>query len=261
MNSSSVRLVVAILVAIVVGTLGGYGLTQAGVVSLAEDTQRASITAQRSDAVAAGVPSPSTPTTVAPSTVPSPETPTPADPADVPAAGSGDFTTVPGPSDRVGSSGRLVRYRVVVEAEAPIEPATFATAVERTLADPRGWTANGQWSFQRVDAGQAALTVHLATPQTTDTICGRYGLRTGGEVSCRGGPNVVINLKRWMLGVPWYADSLVDYRHMLVNHEIGHFLGHGHDYCPGPGQLAPVMQTQTIALKGCVRNPWPFPTE
>jgi hypothetical protein len=42
-----------------------------------------------------------------------------------------------------------------------------------------------------------------------------------------GGRNVVINLKRWLLGVPWYADALEDYRHMVVNHEVGHFLGHG----------------------------------
>jgi hypothetical protein len=177
----------------------------------------------------------------------------------LPRSGTGEFTPVGGTGRRAGGSGRLVRYLVVVEGGVPVDPASFAAAVEGTLADPRGWTAGGQWSFQRVGGGRIDLTVHLATPDTTTRLCARYGLNTGGEVSCRGGPNVMINAKRWLLGVPWYADALDDYRHMLVNHEVGHFLGHGHASCPGPGRPAPVMQTQTYSLGACTRNPWPYP--
>jgi hypothetical protein len=177
---------------------------------------------------------------------------------DVPTSGSGRFVPASGGSPAVGQ-GRIWRYEVAVEDGAGEAPEEFAAIVEQTLADPRGWTAGHQWGFQRVAAGPSDFTVHLATPTTTKQMCDRYGVDTGGEVSCRGGRNVVINLRRWRLAVPWYADALEEYRYMVINHEVGHFLGHGHVDCPRAGAPAPVMQTQTLGLRGCLRNPWPYP--
>jgi hypothetical protein len=178
----------------------------------------------------------------------------------VPQAGTGQFVTAGGGSGAVGS-GRVYRYVVVAEEGAGITPDEFAAAVERTLADPRGWTASRRWGFQRVSGGFSDLTVHLATPATTDRLCDAAGVETLGEVSCRGGRNVVINLKRWLLGVPWYSDVLDEYRHMVLNHEVGHFLGHGHVGCGGEGRPAPVMLRQTFGLNGCARNAWPYPDQ
>jgi hypothetical protein len=183
-----------------------------------------------------------------------------APPVEVPAAGSGEFVTASGGTGAVGS-GRIYRYLVVAENGSGVPPDEFAAAVERTLAEPRGWTAGRRWGFQRVSGGPSDLTIHLATPATTDKLCDRAGVETRGEVSCRGGRNVVINLKRWLLGVPHYSDALEDYRHMLVNHEVGHFLGHGHVRCGRSGSPAPVMQRQTFGLEGCARNAWPYPDQ
>lgn len=206
--------------------------------------------------------------------------PSPPDPAvtswraeTVPPAGTGDFAVAGGAGQQLGSGFYPIRIQIVVELVetaqrtqgAPVlQPAggitaeAFATSVEATLSDPRSWTASGNWSFIRVDTAPD-LVIRLATPATTDQRCAGYGLSTAGEVSCQGGSEIMINLKRWLLAVPWYAGALTDYRHMVINHEVGHFLGFGHVECSGAGNLAAVMQTQTYGLGDCSRNPWPFP--
>ncbi len=202
--------------------------------------------------------SPSPSPTPVPSLSPSPPPPSPTVGA-VPARGTGAFAYSVAGGERAGTAGRLVRYTVASEQGSGVDAETFAVAVHETLADPRSWIGGGRVSFQRVPAGQPSeLTVHLATPGTTDTMCAKRGVRTRGEVSCRGGRDVIINLKRWQLGVAWYP-VLADYRDMVVNHEVGHFLGNGHVVCPRRGAPAPVMARQTFGLEGCAQNPWPYP--
>jgi hypothetical protein len=177
----------------------------------------------------------------------------------VPSHGNGKFDYAASGGDRVGAAGHLVHYVVATEQGSGVDPEVFAAAVQHTLGDPRSWIAGGRFSFQRVPAGTASeLTVHLATVATTDTMCNKRGVRTRGEVSCRGGRDVIINLKRWLLGVAWYP-SVAEYRNMVVNHEVGHFLGNGHAVCPRKGAPAPVMARQTFGLEGCVANAWPYP--
>ncbi|CAM5446100.1 hypothetical protein SVIOM342S_01235 [Streptomyces violaceorubidus] len=92
-----------------------------------------------------------------------------------------------------------------------------------------------------------------------DDICGQYGLDTGGgEVNCNVGQDVMVNLKRWLLATQYYADDVTSYRALIINHEVGHFLGHGHEGCPGAGRPAPVMMQQIKGLHGCRTNVWPY---
>lgn len=199
-------------------------------------------------------PAPTLSTTVEPTEAPPPTTAAPT----FPQSGEGTFRRATGSAKRVGS-GKVLRYRVEVERGLEQTPGEFAEWVDRILADPRGWTAGGQWAFQRPAGGSVDFIVKLASPDTVDDICGRYGLDTGGEVSCRGQENVVINVKRWVLAIPAYAGDVDMYRHLVVNHEVGHFLGHSHVTCPGKGRLAPVMQQHIFGMNGCVPNGWPFP--
>ncbi len=174
--------------------------------------------------------------------------------------GKGTYSqTASGGTGVLGRSGKLHKY--CVQVEDGIETFTadeFAAVVDVVLADERSWIAGKKWMFQRVpDCASAQLRIKLTTPKNVDRFCAPT--RTVGEYSCRNGGNLFINLKRWMLGVAHYNGDLDNYRTMVINHETGHYLGFGHVNCTRTGDLAPVMQQQSISLRGCQANPHPYP--
>lgn len=170
--------------------------------------------------------------------------------------GRGSFDRADGVSRRAGS-GPLRRYTVAVEAGLGVEAEDFAEAVDATLADPRSWGHGSRLSLQRVDDGPVSFRVVLASPGTADRLCAP--LPTNGRLSCGEGSTAVINVYRWEKGADAYGDDLADYRDYVVNHEVGHTLGHGHQPCGGAGRMAPVMMQQTNGVGACRPNPWPFP--
>lgn len=170
--------------------------------------------------------------------------------------GEGTLRVVPGGSEVLGI-GPLLRFRVEVENGIDLDGRAFAAEVEATLTDPRGWGADGRRSFQRVSDGPYDFRVALVSPDNVNSFC--PGLDTGGYTSCRSGDRAVVNLARWLDAVPDYGGDVATYRQYVVNHEVGHYLGNSHEQCPGQGELAPVMQQQTLGLDGCVKNPWPYP--
>lgn len=135
----------------------------------------------------------------------------------------------------------------------------FAAVAAEAYADPRGWSLGGSVRFQRVASG-GAFTLWLAADSQMRT----FGGACSAMWSCRNGRNVVINEDRWLGASPAWTGaggSLRDYRHMVVNHETGHWLGFGHVPCASPGAVAPVMQQQSMSLEGCSPNPWPLSQE
>lgn len=177
----------------------------------------------------------------------------------IPSSGPGTFTVAPGTGERTGAgAGRVLRYKVEVEDGLSLPLEATAREVERVLGDPRGWTADGKSGFQRVADGPTDFAVRIATAATVDSICGQYGLDTGGELNCSVDRNVMVNLKRWIRATPVYAKDVTAYRALIINHEVGHFLGHGHVTCPGEGEPAPAMMQQIKGMRGCVPNVWPY---
>lgn len=78
------------------------------------------------------------------------------------------------------------------------------------------------------------------------------------------GRHVIINEDRWRSSTrAWRGagKSVASYRHMVVNHETGHWFGLGHQDCSGRGRAAPVMQQQSKDLQGCRANPFPLDSE
>ncbi|MGC5019738.1 DUF3152 domain-containing protein [Micromonospora sp. DT47] len=176
-----------------------------------------------------------------------------------PSSGPGRFTAADGRSPIQGADGPLHHYRVAVEQGTGQDVAAFAATVDEALGDQRSWIASGELRMQRVAAAAAAdFTVYLATPATSERMCTEGGLSTDGYTSCRLPGQVIINLARWMDGVPDYGAPVETYRTYVINHEVGHELGEEHQACPGPGEPAPVMQQQTYGLDGCVANAFPY---
>lgn len=172
----------------------------------------------------------------------------------------GSLVVVRGRSAAMGhASGVEMRFVVEVEGGLRVDRYAFARAVVRTLLDPRSWAGGGAIALQRVDSGQVDFRVALASPGLTDRLC--LPLQTNGIYSCASGNRAVVNAMRWRLGAATYDGRLRAYRRYVVNHEVGHLLGHGHDSCPGAEELAPVMLQQTKGVAPCRANPWPLPSE
>ncbi|MGJ5891059.1 DUF3152 domain-containing protein [Streptomyces niveiscabiei] len=179
--------------------------------------------------------------------------------------GSGKFDAVPG-VDKAPGKGRKYTYRVDVEQGIGLDGGLFAQAVQKTLNDNRSWAHNGARTFERIYSGRPDFVITLASPGTTAFWCDKSGLDTTQDnVSCNSTATerVMINAYRWAQGSPTYGDQMHLYRQMLINHEVGHRLGYGHETCDKEGDLAPVMQQQTkfLVFKGirCRPNPWAYP--
>lgn len=173
------------------------------------------------------------------------------------AAAAASYRTVPGDSERVGS-GTTYSFRLLIDRSIRIDRRGVAREIEATLFDRRSWIRSGRVAFKRVDRGGNTRVI-LAKPREVDRLC--RPLPTNRTYSCNVGQDVVLNLRRWRTAVPHWRRSVESYRQMLVNHELGHRIGHGHRSCPGTGKKAPVMQQQSIGLQGCRPNPWPKRSE
>ncbi len=187
--------------------------------------------------------------------------------ADLLVGGSGPDSCIGGSGDDVMAEcrnevqestfggGTIRDYTVEVEAGIGVSRTEVTAEVDRILADDRGWIADGRNGFRRQTAG-ADFTILVASPDTVDRLCAP--LRTGGYLSCRNRSKVILNVNRWLGATEWWEAGLATYREYLVNHEVGHLLGHGHEQCPGEGAVAPVMMQQTKGVGACIANGWPF---
>lgn len=152
----------------------------------------------------------------------------------------------------------VVTYSVITRGAITASLAEFKSQANATLNDSRGWSRMGT-SFQEVaEGGMFTLVLSEASQLPT------FSSGCSADYSCRAGRHVIINQDRWQGATSSWnqaGGTLRDYRHMVVNHETGHWLGHGHEACGGVGQAAPVMQQQSIDLQGCAFNPWPLASE
>ncbi|WP_157433997.1 MULTISPECIES: DUF3152 domain-containing protein [Actinoalloteichus] len=194
------------------------------------------------------------------------EEPSPLEPVDVEIAnaelpdgeafattGSGDFRLLAGTTDVLGEAGDLHTYTVEVEEglDVAADEDAFSLMVDQTLVDPRSWPGMGEVTMQRVDDPAAVpdVRITLVSQQTAAAACGEV---LPFEVSCLvtedGGDRAYLNAARWTRGAHSYESNLADFRHYMVNHEVGHHLGLRHVACGTDGDLARVMMDQAVSL-------------
>jgi hypothetical protein len=201
-----------------------------------------------------------------------PEDPAPSRPVPTPAVGFDGLAGTPdlapattseegflvAPEGPAAGTGGTVTYTVELEPAVAESLRTVVDVVEDALHDDRSWASEHR--LDRVDEPEAAdVRVLLATPDTVDALCAEAGLDTGGSFSCWNGAIAALNATRWEEGAAAFDDDLTTYRRYLVNHEVGHGLGHAHEDCPAAGELAPVMMQQSMDTGDCEPNGWVHP--
>lgn len=160
---------------------------------------------------------------------------------------------------------KVIYYRTTIWGSVEANFDDFKSKVAETLNDPRGWVRAGL-KFVEVTSGQD-VDVILSDPASLEATAG-----CSGDLSCTTWANqVIINDVRWREGTEVTlaaGASTRDYQHMVVNHEMGHWLGHyahiegctaENGFAGGP---APIMLQQSTGLRGCASfNAWPLESE
>ncbi|HKJ56157.1 MAG TPA: DUF3152 domain-containing protein [Nitriliruptoraceae bacterium] len=148
----------------------------------------------------------------------------------------------------------VVTYDVSVRGGVATDVDHFRRVVATALADNRGWNLGGSVQFREVSSG-GRMHVVLASPAAVAAV----GCQPAW--SCRTGDLVMINDHNFSGATSAWTLSLREYQTYVVLHEVGHWLGHGHVFCPAGGGTAPTMQQQSISRQGCVNHVWPLASE
>lgn len=163
------------------------------------------------------------------------------------------------------SGNELITYTYCVASKGEVGDLTeFSDTVFSTLNDPRGWPRAGA-VFQEADGtdpNACSMTLTLAAADQMTT----FSTECSDEYSCRVGNDVVINVDRWNNATEGWLNAggtVSRYRTMVINHEVGHRLGHLDNEltCSAVNQPAPLMQQQSMDLLGCTPNEWPLDEE
>lgn len=144
-------------------------------------------------------------------------------------------------------------YKITVDPLYDDYAQCFAAEVRSILNDDRSWGG-----VREAEIGETPNAwIILAPPGAACGLPDWIGRSCAAGANGRG--EIRINSLHWFRGPGWYMDKpdigLADDRRHLVNHEVGHMLGHRHSQCL---EDEATVMTQSKEFGVCEFRPWPI---
>lgn len=201
--------------------------------------------------------------------------------------GEGTFTVVSTKHEPENPDAPLRWVSIAVEDGIAIDARAARAFVMDVLQDNRSWGSDGRLEFVETD-GVADYRIVFASPFTTAAECpeAHVAVHAGPVVTESTGPSpdaesgevedvevvdagedggvtvcaedglIMISMYDWSAGYGLFGTDRTAARAYILNHRMGHLLGHAESQCAGG--RADVMDDQTGEL-ACEPNAWPFP--
>lgn len=146
----------------------------------------------------------------------------------------------------------ILKYHISIEDGITRSLKHFGNIVDNILKDKRTWK---RYKFIRTyNKKESNFKIILTKPASIYSICKMKGLSCTNMIT----KDIFINLNRWKNGSKKSQMNITNYRQYLINHEVFHALGGGHNVCK-ENQVCPVTEQQTIRIpKNSKPNPWPL---
>ena len=131
--------------------------------------------------------------------------------------------------------------------------------IRKTLNHQQGWVQDGHVFEVVQNHDKRDVVIHLQDRATMRKLFPQKYLRNLSVTDMRNTPfHIHIDRLNWNNVPRDFEGTLETYRQYLIQHEMGHVLGHGHQPPPRHSHKpCPVMMQQTKGTKKkCRANPW-----
>jgi len=148
----------------------------------------------------------------------------------------------------------MYTYSIEFDENIVINRNLVIKKINEVLDDKRGWERLGYRFRYVIRKSDAEFKIKIVNEEKIVKICKFSGLSCADMTR----KIIYINVKRWRRGSKGSKLTLDNYRTYLINHEMGHLLGRGHNKCGKGDTKVPVMVQQTLGIGDCKPNPWPL---